>query len=86
MAEGQPPTWIEKRFGYEPLGISLACSARMDQQRHDTERRLLVSRWSFEDPWEDPAHLADPNVGNPDAEPGEDSPDQRPITDNKAGG
>ena len=57
----------------------------MDQQRDDTERRLLVSRW-FEDPWEDPSHLADPNVGNPDAEPGSDNPDQRPITDNKAGG
>ena len=57
----------------------------MEQQRDDTERRLLEPRWS-EDPREDPSHLADPNVGNPDAEPGSDNPDQRPITDNKAGG
>jgi len=56
-----------------------------EQQRDEAERRLLESRWS-EDPWEDPSHLSDPNVGNPDAEPGSDYPDQRPITDNKAGG
>lgn len=56
-----------------------------EQQLLELERRLLNARLS-EDPLEDPAHLADPNVGNPDAEPGGDTPDQRPITDNKAGG
>jgi hypothetical protein len=30
--------------------------------------------------------LDNPNVGNPDSEPGKDRPEQRPITDNKAGG
>jgi hypothetical protein len=56
-----------------------------DQQHCDPERRLLDTRRS-EEPWEDPSHLADPNVGNPDAEAGKDTPEQRPITDNKAGG
>ena len=56
-----------------------------EQQLRALEERLLNARRS-EDPLEDPAHLADPNVGNPDAEPGGDTPDQRPITDNKAGG
>lgn len=43
------------------------------------------ARWS-DDAWKDPSHLGDPNAGNPDAEAGQDYPDQRPITDNKAGG
>lgn len=30
--------------------------------------------------------LDNPNVNNPDSEPGADTPRQRPITDNKAGG
>ena len=30
--------------------------------------------------------LDNPNVNNPDSEPGADRPQQRPITDNKAGG
>ncbi len=51
----------------------------------DPGRLWSDARWSDE-PWEDPAHMADPNMGNPDAEPGLDYPDQRPITDNKAGG
>jgi hypothetical protein len=57
-----------------------------EQQQSQPERRLMDPHWSDEDPWEDPSHLADPNVGNPDAEAGSDTPDQRPITDNKAGG
>jgi hypothetical protein len=56
-----------------------------EQKQTQPERKLSDAPWS-EDPWEDPSHLADPNVGNPDAEAGTDSPEQRPITDNKAGG
>jgi hypothetical protein len=57
-----------------------------EQQQSHPERRLTEPHWDEGDPWEDPSHLADPNVGNPDAEPGSDTPEQRPITDNKAGG
>ena len=56
-----------------------------EQQLRELEVRLLNAK-RLEDPGEDLAHLADPNVGNPDAEAGGDTPDQRPITDNKAGG
>lgn len=35
---------------------------------------------------QDPAELDDPAAGSPDREPGRDTPRQRPITDNKAGG
>ena len=31
-------------------------------------------------------HPDDPNEGNPDIDAGDDNPDQRPITDNRAGG
>lgn len=34
----------------------------------------------------DVTDLDDPMGGSPDLEPGDDNPDQRPITDNKAGG
>jgi hypothetical protein len=33
-----------------------------------------------------PADFDDTMAGNPDREPGRDSPKQRPLTDNKAGG
>ena len=33
-----------------------------------------------------PMRPDDPNHGNPDIDAGDDYPDQRPITDNKAGG
>ena len=35
---------------------------------------------------DDPADLDDSMAGNPDREPGRDTPRQRPLTDNKAGG
>ena len=57
----------------------------MDDNMHD-DPALWSDAWRSEEPWEDPSHLGDPNAGNPDAEPGLDYPDQRPITDNKAGG
>jgi len=34
----------------------------------------------------DPAQLDDPMAGSPDRKPGSDHPNQRPLTDNKAGG
>ena len=34
----------------------------------------------------DLSELDDPSAGNPDSQPGPDTPAQRPITDNKAGG
>ena len=34
----------------------------------------------------DPAELDDPMAGSPDRKPGRDHPEQRPLTDNKAGG
>jgi hypothetical protein len=61
----------------------------MDDNKYDKygepAPRWADSRWS-EDPWQDPSHLGDPNAGNPDADAGLDNYDQRPITDNKAGG
>ena len=56
-----------------------------NDMRGDPQPLWSGARWE-EEPWEDPSHLNDPNAGNPDAEPGLDTPDQRPITDNKAGG
>jgi hypothetical protein len=41
---------------------------------------------SSADDRDDLADLDDPNAGNPDSDAGDDTPDQRPITDNKAGG
>jgi hypothetical protein len=41
---------------------------------------------SADDRDDDLADLDDPNVGNPGRDAGDDTPDQRPITDNKAGG
>ena len=38
------------------------------------------------DPYEEPGELDSTSAGNPDAMPGKDRPDQRPISDNKAGG
>lgn len=35
---------------------------------------------------QDPSELDNSSDGNPDAEAGADTPSQRPITDNKAGG
>jgi hypothetical protein len=35
---------------------------------------------------EGPMHLDDPNEGNPDVDAGDDNPEQRPFTDNRAGG
>jgi hypothetical protein len=35
---------------------------------------------------ENPSELDDPMAGSPDREPGPDDPQQRPVTDNKAGG
>jgi hypothetical protein len=45
-----------------------------------------VLRTHTSEPAEEPSELDNTNAGNPDAMPGKDRPDQRPITDNKAGG
>jgi hypothetical protein len=50
---------------------------RQDQQNRDV-------RDSSREP--DITEMDDPMDGSPDREPGDDSADQRPITDNKAGG
>lgn len=59
---------------------------------NESEERVQIPsldphEWATADDRDDaPAHPDDPNIGNPDADPGDDNPRQRPITDNKAGG
>ena len=36
--------------------------------------------------FDDVNDMSDPNAGSHDSEPGDDNPQQRPISDNKAGG